>query len=129
MNNLDSQPCFNIGHDSIKQVQHSRGLGVEIEENLSWNKLIKNVVKKVTSGIGAMRRIRDFVGRETLSSIYNGLIRPHFYYCSEVWDTLGEGLSNRLQKLQNRAARIIMNLRYNAPGIEAINALGWEPLA
>ena len=38
------------------------------------------------------------------------------------------GLSNRLQKLQNRAARIITNLRYNTPGIEAINALGWEPL-
>ena len=28
-------------------------------------------MKKVTSGIGAMRRIRDFVDRETLSSIYN----------------------------------------------------------
>ena len=52
----------------------------------------------------------------------------YFDYCSEVWDPLGVGLSNRLQKLQNRAARIIMNLRYNTPGIEAINALGWEPL-
>ena len=38
------------------------------------------------------------------------------------------GLSSRLQKLQNRAARIIMNLRYNTPGIEAINGLGWESL-
>ena len=75
-----------------------------------------------------MRRIRDFVDRETLFSIYNALVRPHFDYCSEVWDTLGVGLSSRLQKLQNRAARIIMNLRYNTPGIEAINALGWEPL-
>jgi hypothetical protein len=37
-------------------------------------------------------------------------------------------LSSRLQKLQNRAARIIMNLRYKTAGIEAINALGWEPL-
>ena len=128
LNNLDSQPCVNIGHDSIKQVQHSKVLGVEIDENLSWNKHIENVVKKVTSGIGAMRRIRNFVDRETLSSIYNALIRPHFDYCSEVWDTLGVGLSNRLQKLQNRAARIIMNLGYNTPGIEAINALGWEPL-
>jgi predicted fused transcriptional regulator/phosphomethylpyrimidine kinase len=32
------------------------------------------------------------------------------------------------QKLQNRDARIIMNLRYNTTGIEAKNALGWEPL-
>jgi hypothetical protein len=74
--------------------------------------------------------IRDFVDRKTLSSINNALIRPHFDYCSEVWDALGVGLSSRLQKLQNRAAKIIMNLRYNTPGIEAINALaiGWEPI-
>jgi hypothetical protein len=55
----------------------------------------------------------------------NALIRPHFDYCSEVWDTLGVGLSSRLQKLQNGAEEILMNLRYNTPGIEAINALGW----
>jgi hypothetical protein len=79
---------------------------------------IENVVKKVTSGIGAMRRIRDFVDRETLFSIYNALVRPHFDYCSEVWDTLGVGFSSGL----------IMNLRYNTPGIKVINALGWEPL-
>ena len=75
---------FATGHNNIKQVQHSRVLGIEINVNLSWNKHIENVVKKVTSGIGAMRRIRDFVDRETLSSIYNALIRPHFDYCSEV---------------------------------------------
>ena len=75
-----------------------------------------------------MRRIRDFVDRETLSSIYNALVRPHFDYCSEVLDNLGVGLSSRLQKLQNRAARIIMNLRYNTPGIEALTTVGWESL-
>ena len=100
LNDLDSQPCVNIGQYSVKQVQHSRVLGVEIDENLSWNKHVENLVKKVTSGIGAMRRIRDFIDGETLSSIYNALVRPHFDYCSEVWDTLGVGLSNRLQKLQ-----------------------------
>ena len=47
LNNLDSQPSVNIGHDSIKQVQHSRVLGVEIDENLSRYKHIENVDKKV----------------------------------------------------------------------------------
>ena len=75
-----------------------------------------------------MRRVRDFVDRETLSSIYNALVRPHFDYCSEIWDTLGVGLFSRLQKLQNRAARIIMNLRYYTPDMEALNDIGWETL-
>jgi hypothetical protein len=95
---------------------------------LSWNKHVENVAKKATSGIGAIRRIRDFVDRETLISIYNALVRPHFDYYSEVWDTLGIGLSTRLQNLQNRAARIIMSMKNNTPGLKAISALGWETL-
>ena len=105
LNNLDSKPSVNIGHDSIKQVQHSTVLGVEIDENLSWKKHIENVVKKVTSGIGAMRRIRDFVDRETLSSIYNALIRPHFDYCSEVWDTLGVGALQQTSKTAEQSCK------------------------
>ena len=61
-------------------------------------------------------------------SIYNALINPHFDYCSEVWDTMGVGLSNRLQNLQNRAARVIMNFSNDISGPEAIKALGWESL-
>ena len=71
-----------------------------------------------------MRRIRDFVKRDTLVSIYNALVQPHFNYCSEVWDTLGQGLSDRLQKLQNRSARLILNLSNNTSAIDALNALG-----
>ena len=75
-----------------------------------------------------MRRIRDFVDRDTLISVYNALIRPHFDYCSEVWDTLGNVLSKRLQKLQNRAARVVLGMSNDIPGSEALDMLGWEPL-
>ena len=58
--------------------------------------------------------------------VYNALIQPHFDYCCEVWDALGKGLSERLQKLQNRAARLIMNLKNEHNHfILARNSLGW----
>ena len=41
---------------------------------------------------------------------------------------MGVGLSNRLQKLQNRAARVIMNFSNDIPGPEGIRASGWEKL-
>ena len=39
------------------------------------------------------------------------MIQPHFDYCCEVWDEIGKGRSDRLQKLENRTARLIMNLK------------------
>ena len=46
--------------------------------------------------------------------IYRALIQPHFDYCCSVWDGLGETLSCKLQKLQNRAARVILRTNYDA---------------
>ena len=99
-------------------------LGVELDDKLSWNKHIDKGAKKVTSEIGDIRKNRDCVNRDTLISIYNALINPHFDYCSEVWDTMGVGLSNRLQKHQNRAARVIMNFINDISGPEAIGDSG-----
>ena len=50
-------------------------------------------------------------------------------YCCEVWDTINLTLSDRLQKLQNRAARIIMG-RKNEHGQSelALAELQWKPL-
>ena len=35
---------------------------------------------------------------------------------------------NHLQKLQNRAARIIKNSSFNAPGIPLLRRLGWKTI-
>ena len=45
-----------------------------------------------------------------------------------MWDVLGETQSNKLQKLQNRAARIIMNMSNDIDYYIALHALDWEPL-
>ena len=45
--------------------------------------------------------------RNTLICAFNALILPHFDYCCQVWDTIGVTFSDRLQKLENRTARVI----------------------
>ena len=66
--------------------------------------------------------------KETLISIYNAIVRPYFNYCCEVWDVFNETQSKRLQKLQNRAARIILNMSNKVDHSTALHALGWESL-
>ena len=45
--------------------------------------------------------------------------------CS-VWGCRGKTESDRLQKLQNRAARIVTNSSYDAPSVPLVRSLGWE---
>ena len=66
------------------------------------------------SSIGALKRIRPFIFINTALQVYQALIEPQFDYCSSVWDGLNESLSNELQKLENRAARVITRSNYDA---------------
>ena len=102
----DSCPNVYIENIQIKQVHECKTLGVTIDHHLSWKSNTENISKKVTAGISAIRRIKPFVDQDTLILIYNTIVRSYFDYCCEVCDVFGETQSKRLQKLQNRAARI-----------------------
>jgi hypothetical protein len=57
--------------------------------------------------------MRDFISRETAIKVYQVLVEPDFSYCAPIWDGLGNKLSEKLQKLQNRAARVITRSSYD----------------
>ena len=97
-----------------------------IDEHLTWNNNTSNICKKVTAGISALGRLK--ADKHTLLSVFNALIYPYCKYCCEVWDVFGETQSKPLQKLHNRAARIITNLSNDVDHTIALNKLGWEPL-
>ena len=60
--------------------------------------------------------------------LYRALIQPYFEYCSSVWDGLSAQLSDKLQKLQNRAARVLTRTNYDTRSSFLRNLLGWESL-
>ena len=105
-----------------------KSLGVIIDEHLTWNNNTNNICKTVTARISALRRLKECADKHTLLSVFNALIYPYFKYCCEVWDLFGETQSKRLQKLHNRAARIITNLSNDVDHTIALHELGWEPL-
>ena len=61
--------------------------------------------------------------------IYNSLIQPHFDYCDVVWGSLNNEQTKRIQKLQNRAARIITFQNYDARSADILKSLRWDNLA
>ena len=119
---------IHIQNKPIKQVFQCKTLGVTLDENLCWKANTDALCKKISSGIYALNHIKEHVDKKTLLSVYNAIIQPYFSYCCEVWNVLGETQSLRLQKLRNRAARIIAHVPNEIDQQTVLNILGWEPL-
>ena len=121
-------PHLYLGDTSIKRVQSSKSLGVFIDERLSWGANTDYISKRVSSAIRGLRQVRSLVPLTTALIIYNSLIQPIFDYCDVVWDDLPITSAQRLQKLQNRAARVITQQGFDIRSNELRNMLGWDNL-
>ena len=78
-----------------------------VDDNLTWETHIQSIRLKVSRNLAALRKVKKIFSWEDLVSLYRAIIKPYFIFCSIVWDSISDTLENRLQILQNRAARII----------------------
>jgi hypothetical protein len=104
---INTEPILSIGSESIKRVSSTKTLGVIVDECITWKDHIDKVEKKASKGIGILRGSKDLLDKDTLKTIYSAFVLPYFDYCALVWDNCSKTLQNKLQKLQNKAGRII----------------------
>ena len=113
VNLIETDPPIYLGTEKIKRVKTIKSLGLMLDETLSWNEQVNAITTKVNRGLNVLKRLREFVDLETLLIAYKTLVQPYFDYCSQVWGGIGSTLSDKLQRLQNRAARIITKCGYD----------------
>ena len=126
-----------IDGNEIKQVKSCKYLGVVIDHNLTWNKHIDLVMNKVVKNMYLLRRLRPYIDKDVALTFFKSLIQCHFDYCSSVWSNASKLLLRKLQVLQNRSLRIVMNVDYRYPSnslytvlkLDRLDLRWWKQLA
>lgn len=103
-------PDINIDGNIIERVPTFNFLGLNIDENLSFDAHVHKVSNKLSRSIGTLNKLKRFLPENTLILLYNSLILPHLQYAILCWGSK----TSRMFKLQKRAVRIISNSKYNS---------------
>lgn len=61
----------------FRRVGHTKALGITIDDRLSRSKHVDEILRKVSSAIAALKRIRPFISVNIAIQINNALILPH----------------------------------------------------
>ena len=113
----------------LKQLDSAKYLGVTIEQKLSWNVHISNVVKKANSSTAFLRRNLQIPQTHVKANAYNALVRPQVEYASVVWDPFTKANIDKIEMVQRRAARFVHNnYRRDVSVSDMISKLGWRSL-
>ena len=106
--NLFAAQCNNKVIQNVKKVKY---LGLQLDEELSGESIVNEISKKVNSRLRFLYRYKDYLNTESRKTLCTALIQCHFdYSCSSWFPGINKSLSNKLQVLQNRMVRFILNL-------------------
>ena len=121
---------YNLNGIPLQDTSNHTYLGVNLTQDLSWNSHINNTTAKANRSLGFIRRNLCSCATNIKDMAYKTLVRPILEYCSTVWDPHSQNLINKLEAVQNRAARFVSGIYGRNSSITSIKGnLGWDDLA
>ena len=124
-NDSNSFPLFQINGDEIESTGNIKYLGFQIDPSLNWKEQINVAIGKISRGIGMLKYSKRYLSLQTIQRMYFSIVDSHFRYCCSVWGCAGDTTLRKLQKLQNRAARVVTNSPFDHTSLPLISKLGW----
>jgi hypothetical protein len=111
----------------IKQEQLLKYLRITNTENLTWHEHIEKLMGKINQRLGLLRRVKSFLPLDARQIFYTSTILPLFDYADVIWgDKNNSELMNSLQTLENKAAKLRLDLPPLSSATEALATLHWS---
>ena len=98
---------------------------IMLNEQLHWKQHAHSICSKVNRRLGLIARIKYCLIHRAAKFVYNTFIEPILCYTDTAWGELSATSSKTLQRLQNRATRIVLRRDFCK---DTLIFLGWAEL-
>ena len=121
---------YKLDNHILEQVEENPYLGLTIHKSLKWASHINKISNKANSVLGFIKRNLKHTNRDLRELAYTSLVRSILEYSSTVWDPFYQKDIDRLEMVQRRAARFVLNDYKPLSSVTSmVSQLGWKPLA
>ena len=106
-----------------------RYLGVYLDSQLSFKQHITHKCKVAMLNIHRIRNIRSTLTTEATYTLVLGFVASHLDFCNSVLFGLPKNSIKKLQRVQNIAAKLVLNRTKHESSTESRKQLHWLPNA
>ena len=123
-------PRLTFSGQQIPLANEHKHLGLTFSTDLKFKRHVNDILLKFNRALSPLYKIAWHIPRRDLVQIYTSYVQPHLDYCSAVYDgNLTTFDKKRLEKAQNRAARLITGAVRRTSVTELLKELGWSSVA
>ena len=96
-----------IQNSCIKASSSEELLGIKIDSNLTFHDHIISLCSKANKKLSALSRVSKYMGINKRRILMKSYIFSQFNYCPLVWMCHSRNLNNKINRIQERALRIV----------------------
>ena len=98
-----------VGEDTIWETNEVKLLGVNIDNNLKFDKHTEYICQKANAKLTALSRMCKFLNLNQRRVLFKAFFESQFKYCPLVWMFHSRRSNNKINKLHERALRLVYN--------------------
>ena len=117
-----------IINDKVERSKVTKYLGSWLDENLSFVKHVTMKCKAAMWNIHTIRNICSDVDKSTCETLVASLVTPHLDYGSGLLIGATDTVIGKYQRIQNIAAKLILNRSKTDSATKACYELHWLPI-
>ena len=127
-NSIPLLDSLTVGNSTVRFSQSAKYLGVTLDMRLT---MCANVVNRIRTANFELRRIisiRHYLSVQATKTLVSAFVLSRLDYCNSLLSGCPQYLLNRLRKVQNYAARLILKAPKTDNIIPHLRTLHWLPL-
>jgi hypothetical protein len=117
-----------VGSSTIKFSPHARNLGFTITSDMSLDKHVSNVCRAAYFELHRLSSIRQHLTVQTANMLVCAFVLSRLDYCNALLSNAPLYLIDKLQKVQNSAARFVLKARKRDHATPLLKTLHWLPV-
>ena len=103
----DTDVTTKIGEFYVKSRREEKRLGVKIDSKPSFENHVSSLCKKASQKLHALTRVVNFMDLAEHKSLMKAFILTQLNYYPLIWMFHSKQLNNRINKMQERALRLV----------------------
>ncbi|MCP3848752.1 MAG: hypothetical protein GY694_00735, partial [Gammaproteobacteria bacterium] len=120
--------CMQVGCHSVNFTSSARNLGFTITSDMSLDKHVSNICRSAYFEIRKISSIRHLLTMEASKTLVCAFVLSRLDYCNSLLFSCPKYLLNKLQKVQNAAARLVLKARKRQHASPLLKSLHWLPV-
>ena len=126
--NAQQGQTVTIGESSIAQTHKARNLGVMMDVRATMEDHVNVMCRAAYAQLRAIKRLQPYLDQQSLETVVHAFVSSRLDFCNSLLAGINQRLLDKLQRVQNAAARIVSRTPKCDHITPVLKSLHWLPV-